>query len=69
MGYAGQTGVVTVNEVCVIEAGPGQSTGGKADLHGRVRAAPRNDYQIVFPNTGQSGIEAYDTRRPVPGIS
>ncbi len=59
VGYSGQTGVVTINEVSVIEAGPGQGTGVGRTFMG-VYAPRRNDYQIFFPGTNLGG-EAYDT--------
>lgn len=59
-GYSGATGFVTVNEVCVIEAGSGQGTGIGRTFMG-VYTPRRNDYQIEFPPLKLGGDARYDT--------
>lgn len=60
VGFAGQTGEVTVNEVSVIECGPGQSNGVARTFMG-VYTPRRNYYQVEFPpqQLGVSGV--FDT--------
>ena len=49
VGYMGQTGRLTVNEACLLEAGAGQSTGISRTFLG-LYAPHRDFYRIEFPN-------------------
>ncbi len=56
VGYMGQTGKLTVNELSVIEAGPREDVGISRTFFG-VYAPQRDDYSVEFPTFKRNGAE------------
>jgi hypothetical protein len=61
VGYMGQTGKLTVNELSVVEAGPREDVGIARTFFG-IYAPLRDDYQVEFPNFKRAGIEPFDVQ-------
>ena len=59
VGYMGQTGRLTVSEVAVIEAGPGQETGVARTFVG-MYAPHRDEYRLEFPLVKAGADVTYD---------
>jgi len=60
VGYMGQTGRLTVNELSIIEAGPREDVGMARTFFG-IYAPRRDEYQVEFP-TEKSGKNDFDVQ-------
>jgi len=60
IGYSGQTGRLTVNELTIIEAGPSENVGMARTYFG-IYAPRRDEYQVEFPSE-KSGKNEFDVQ-------
>ena len=61
VGYMGQTGKLTVNELSVVEAGPREDVGIARTFFG-IYAPQRDDYQVEFPVLKRTGMDPFDVQ-------